>query len=112
MGSRSREPVKEKGNASATRRKVEALAAKLVDESPLAAATGKERLARAAAGLSVYLERLIEERLAGEINAEEARNIPGIASNLKRFMADLKISGDKAAELDDPDDEDDDDSDD
>lgn len=90
----------------ARRARIHTLAEKFVGESPLKSPEGKKRMARTAAALYVVLEQLVEEKLSGVYNVEEARTIPSLASNFKRFMNDLRITEEILDEEDDDDDED------
>lgn len=68
------------------------LTADYLRDSPLECVSGKETYARLLAHAVVQYELLVKRQLRGELSKEEGRSLPGVQSNIRRYMQDLGLT--------------------
>ena len=82
------------------RNRVSRIARQLAAESPMKNEFAKRRLCEEVARLHVHLELVFEERLIGELDAEVARTLPAIASQILRHKKALGLTDARTEEDD------------
>src|SRR5689334_2182894 len=74
---------------------------RFIEQSPLKTDAAKEAMAESLAMLLLHQAWLFELLVKGEMLTEEARTIPGVASNIKRLCDALKITEPSKKEVED-----------
>lgn len=80
---------------------VEKLAAAFEKESPIESPAARAALAESAAILIAHQRILFSREALGTLGAEESRTLPSIASNVRRILDTLKLTGEPPEEFED-----------